>query len=599
MGRPTPVAVLLSPRPADIAAARRAGARTVVVAPVPPEPSDREGAVRQAHPNRRDHPAAPPTTTTDPTRDPSRPDSDPPSRPAPDRCPASASATAADLAPGPSRQDSGPSPRTDLDRCPAWAPALPDPACGTSWTGHDRCPVPCCGPRGARLPGAVRGTADRAVSGGAAAFGAVVAVCCRPAACRAAGPDAASAACRAAGPDAPSAPAACDAAVGRPFGPFCGDAYGLRATPPAGREAHGPAGSAVDGYLVVDWREHRELVRALSRLDAVRERRAAVFGFGDAARALAAARANEALGLRGTPVAAVTALMDKAALRARANTLHSTRPVSFARCGHASLLPFLATLIGHPCVIKPRAGADGEGVRLVRDPAEAAFAARSYPAVTDLLVEEFLEGPELGVEALSRDGRHRILGWTRSLRPADDTRLAPAGHDLPTALPAATAEAVRSFVRGVLDLAGHRDGPSRTEVVLTPHGPRLVEAHARPGGAEITQLLRLAHGTDVLALAVAAGLGLPGPAPSPRTPAHAGLRYVDFPPGHRLAGSRAGLAAARAVPGVLRIGLAVPPNATVRRPPTGTLHHAYVLAAAPTPADLDHALARAVSLLHT
>lgn len=341
-----------------------------------------------------------------------------------------------------------------------------------------------------------------------------------------------------------------------------------------------------------DWRDHRRLVGAVARMEEVRRGRAAVFGF-DAAGALSAARANEELGLPGTPAAAVGALMDKAALRARSNALHPGRPVSFARCGRAATLPFLAALIGYPCVVKPRAGADGEGLRLVRDAHGARAAARAYPEVTDLLVEEFLEGPELAVEALSRAGRHRVLGWARRRRGPE---LTAAGHELPVALPAETAAAVRALVRGVLDLAGHRDGPSHTEVILTPRGPRLVECHARPGGEEFARLLRLAHGTDVLGLALAAGLGLPEPVRRPRT-AYAGLRYVDFPPGRRLDGVRPAVAAARAVPGVVRVQLEVPPGSTVRSAPTGALHHAYVLATAPTPGSLTRTLDRATGLL--
>ncbi|MFE2164726.1 ATP-grasp domain-containing protein [Streptomyces sp. NPDC059447] len=343
-----------------------------------------------------------------------------------------------------------------------------------------------------------------------------------------------------------------------------------------------------------DWRDHGHLIGALGRMEAVRRGRAAVFGF-DAAGALAAARANEALGLRGTPTAAVTALMDKAALRARSNALHPTRPVSFARCGRSDTLPFITTLIGYPCVIKPRAGADGEGVRLVRDEAEARAAAHGYPEVTDLLVEEYLEGPELTVEALSRAGRHRILGWARR-RTGPGPGLIAAGHDLPVALAPATAQAVRTFVRGVLDLAGHSDGPSHTEVILTAHGPRLVEAHARPGGEELARLLRLGNGTDVLGQALASGLGLPAPVRSPRA-GHAGLRYVDFPPGPLSGGVRPALAAARCVPGVVRVQLEIPPGAVVRRAPTGALHHAYVLATGPTAHGLARALDRAVALL--
>ncbi|MFE3286103.1 hypothetical protein ACFXJJ_23760, partial [Streptomyces sp. NPDC059233] len=58
-----------------------------------------------------------------------------------------------------------------------------------------------------------------------------------------------------------------------------------------------------------------------------------------------------------------------------------------------------------------------------------------------------------------------------------------------------------------------------------------------------------------------------------------------------------GLAAARCVPGVVRVQLEIPPGAVVRRAPTGALHHAYVLATGPTADGLARTLDRAVTLL--
>ncbi|MFD9378842.1 hypothetical protein ACFWBH_25465 [Streptomyces sp. NPDC059999] len=100
----------------------------------------------------------------------------------------------------------------------------------------------------------------------------------------------------------------------------------------------------------------------------------------------------------------------------------------------------------------------------------------------------------------------------------------------------------------------------------------------------------------MLGLALAAGLGLPDPPRRPRA-AHAGLRYVDFPPGRRTDGAGPGIAAARAVPGVVRVHLEVPRGAVVRRPPTGARHHAYVLATASTAGSLGTVLDRATGLL--
>ncbi|MFD7559455.1 hypothetical protein ACFV9E_33610 [Streptomyces sp. NPDC059835] len=57
------------------------------------------------------------------------------------------------------------------------------------------------------------------------------------------------------------------------------------------------------------------------------------------------------------------------------------------------------------------------------------------------------------------------------------------------------------------------------------------------------------------------------------------------------------LAAARSVPGVVRVQLQIPPGAVVRSAPTGALHHAYVLATDRTADGLARTLDRAVTLL--
>lgn len=67
-----------------------------------------------------------------------------------------------------------------------------------------------------------------------------------------------------------------------------------------------------------------------------------------------------------------------------------------------------------------------------------------------------VDGPRFSVETETVDGMHNVA------------RIAPA--------PSGEAEraAMRSLVRSLLDLAGHESGPARTQVVLTPVGPRVV-----------------------------------------------------------------------------------------------------------------------------
>jgi len=55
---------------------------------------------------------------------------------------------------------------------------------------------------------------------------------------------------------------------------------------------------------------------------------------------------------------------------------------------------------------------------------------------------------------------------------------------------------------------GVRNGPSYTQLILSPTGPRIMEVAARLGGGHDSEICRLAAGVDLAAAAVRAALGL-------------------------------------------------------------------------------------------
>ncbi|MDB1089484.1 ATP-grasp domain-containing protein [Streptomyces sp. ACA25] len=290
------------------------------------------------------------------------------------------------------------------------------------------------------------------------------------------------------------------------------------------------AALAADEALAVDWRDHPRLLDAISHFADSPLRspalapRASVFGFGEAA-ALVAARANEALGLPGNPHAAVAYLTDKAALRDRVNQLTAT-PVRFERCDRAADLVPAASRVGFPCVVKPRTGSGGEGVHRLHGVADAEALARQLAPESALIIEEDLQGPEYTAEAHSRAGRHTVLAVTRRYTTGVPDCV-DTGYDLPAGLGKRTLSKVHKLVAATLDAAGHRTGPSHTEIIITSSGPRLVESHAHPGSDHLSDLLQLATGTDRIALTFATVLGLPEPAPQPRD-RYAGVRFLPL-----------------------------------------------------------------------
>src|SRR5262249_51889393 len=80
-------------------------------------------------------------------------------------------------------------------------------------------------------------------------------------------------------------------------------------------------------------------------------------------------------------------------------------------------------------------------------------------------------------------------------------------HVWPSRLPAETVVACIDAARAAAAALGIEDGPTYTQIVAGPDGPRVGELAARLGGGHDAELCRAALGVDLNALAIAAVLG--------------------------------------------------------------------------------------------
>ncbi|PPF66680.1 carboxylase [Rathayibacter tritici] len=195
-----------------------------------------------------------------------------------------------------------------------------------------------------------------------------------------------------------------------------------------------------------------------------------------------------------------------------------------------------AAAIGYPVVLKPRALAGSIGVVRAdtEDALEADWASVAGATLTgieasgEVLVEEYLDGPEFSVECLSQDGAVTALAVTRK-----SLGMAPyfeeLGHvvdavDAAGKEEAAIADAATDAVRAL----GITTGATHVEVRLTTSGPRLVEVNARLGGDLIPHLVHLATGIDLVRAAADVAVGA-RPGLEPTSARSAGIRFV-YPP---------------------------------------------------------------------
>jgi biotin carboxylase len=94
-----------------------------------------------------------------------------------------------------------------------------------------------------------------------------------------------------------------------------------------------------------------------------------------------------------------------------------------------------------------------------------------------VLAERFFEGPQFSIEGFSEDGEHVFVAIARKY--SDLVTFSELGHVLPAPLSLAEEKLIEQYAADVLDALGVRFGPTHTEFVLTPEGPRIIETHLR------------------------------------------------------------------------------------------------------------------------
>jgi len=232
---------------------------------------------------------------------------------------------------------------------------------------------------------------------------------------------------------------------------------------------------------------------------------------------------------------------------------------------------------GAPHVVKDDGLAAGKGV-VVTDDREAALAhARTCLAHGPVVVEEFLDGPEVSVFCLT-DGESVV-----ALAPAQDFKRALDGDEgpntggmgayspLPWAPEGLSAEVVERVAQPVIDEMARRGTPFNgvlyCGLALTSRGTRVIEFNARFGDPE-TQVVLARLATPLGAVLNACATGGLGEQPALRWKPEAAVTVVVASPGYPekpvTGGLLRGLDAAEAVAGaaVLHAGTAAAPDGT-------------------------------------
>jgi hypothetical protein len=236
----------------------------------------------------------------------------------------------------------------------------------------------------------------------------------------------------------------------------------------------------------------------------------------DEARVLQAAKVAAALDLTGGDPDMVMRCRDKHLTREALAAAGVPQAASVLVAGLDEALA-AAGQIGYPVVLKPRAMAASLGAVLAGDAGEltARFAFARDTTVpgawrydVGVLVEEYLTGTEISVDAAVHDGQVFPMFVARK-HVGYPPYFEELGHVVDASDPLLADADLRRIVQDTHTALGFTDGMTHTELKLTPAGPKIIEVNARLGGDLIPYLGSRANGIDPGLAAAAVACGRP------------------------------------------------------------------------------------------
>ncbi len=259
--------------------------------------------------------------------------------------------------------------------------------------------------------------------------------------------------------------------------------------------------------------------------------------------------------------------------------------------------------VGLPCVIKPTSLSGSQGVIRADTFAEAKAAiarVRSISAKAGvdstqaLLVEQFVPGPEVAVEAMLSQGRLTVLAVFDKPDPLDGPYFEETIYVTPSRLESADLAAVSAATQAATRALGLSEGPVHAELRVRDGRARVIEVAARSIGGLCSRTLAFGTGISLEHLILAHALGRH--AESIAMPGAAGVLMIPI----RTAGilvEVSGREDVLAVPGIVGMDLTIPPGRELVPLPDANRYLGFVFARGESPELVEAALRTALGKL--
>lgn len=230
----------------------------------------------------------------------------------------------------------------------------------------------------------------------------------------------------------------------------------------------------------------------------------------------------DALGLPGISPATASRVTDKAAMKAAFEEGGvATSAFEVARSLDESLEA--AERLGYPIMVKACDVSGSRGITKAESPRELAGAyeeARRVTRAGHVVVEEYIEGVDFGMELFVSDGELVFCAVHDKFIQEVGGVAVSVGHAFPYSGGPSVFAAAEREARAIVAAAGIRDGVTDVDLRLAPDGSvSVIEASGRCGATCLPELITLSTGVDVYQQIIKYAFGepvrFPDAAPSP------------------------------------------------------------------------------------
>lgn len=204
------------------------------------------------------------------------------------------------------------------------------------------------------------------------------------------------------------------------------------------------------------------------------------------------------------------------------------------RCGD---LPQECAQLSLPLVVKPCDSQGQKGVtrvKALKDLGTAVASAKRESRNGTVIVEEFIQGPEVTASAWVEGGDVIWIALTDRVTFNPDPFLGIAfQHVFPSYHSCSQSNAIRESLYRVLSAFGMQDGPIYAQMIVNNNEFRVIEAAARVGGGNEAALFQATLGINLLdaTLNLAFGLSALHFFPKPENPRHGVINFIMANPG--------------------------------------------------------------------